>query len=70
AIIRGDRAYRRYLKAIAKFAAARDSLAAEMKAILNSSVASFRQGTPSIEVARLVKRARGMSLDVKKWAAQ
>jgi hypothetical protein len=70
AIIRGDRAYRRYLKAIAKFTAARDSLAAEMKTVLNSSVVSSHQGTVSIEVPPLVERARGMTLDVKKWAAQ
>src|SRR5207249_241855 len=64
AIVQGDRAYRRYLRAIARFTAARDSLAGEIKAILNSSVAASHKLVNMNRARGLARRARGMQLHI------
>jgi hypothetical protein len=65
AIVRGDRAYRRYLRAIARFTAARDALATEMKAILNSSVVASDQVVSTDQSAQLIQHARKLERRMK-----
>ena len=55
-----NKSYQKYLKAISRFTAARDALAAQMKAVLDASVNSSLSPATARGAEDLVKRALEM----------